>query len=363
MEDFDTLVLNPEWISQGIYKIINWVHEQEKYSISGVDFPTVFEDEANRFPVDKHLFLFKLIKRYELAYETEKSGRLIIPHLLHEDRPKILPDFPVGESLMLRYKAEQPLPPNTISRFIVRHNEEIKKEGKEFFAWRYGVVLEDETGSIALVRESKEERMITVSVKGNNKTAYLNKLRETLNDIFNSYKSKKPELQYRIERFGQIPDYIEKNNPLWLSDSKIYNHLIDNRSYYDDYSGKDISIPPIVRDFNITVDTLIMGGQGHRIDRSTHITVSLPNDLRKEIESIIPQIAAIANDLSEEQEEVMAELKQINAQLNKKQPTIPKIKSAFSSIHGILCGIAANAATDPVIAGITTILKGLGALG
>ena len=266
IEDFDTLVLNPEWISQGIYKIINWVHKEDKYSISDIDFPTVFKDEADRYPVSKHPFLFNLMKRYELAYETEKKGLLIIPHLLHEDRPEILPDFPVGESLMLRYKAEQSLPPNTISRFIVRHNEELKG----FLVWRDGVVLESGNGSIALVRESKEERMITVSVRGNNKTAYLDKLRETLNNIFYSYKSKKPELQYRIERFGQLPDEIEKNNPLWLSDSKIYNHHIDNRPYYDDYSRRDISMHSIIQKFNITTDTFIMGGQGHRINRSVN---------------------------------------------------------------------------------------------
>ena len=70
------------------------------------------------------------MKHYELAYETKGVKELIIPHLLKEDRPEKLPDFPVGESLMLRYKAEQPLPPNTVSRFIVRHNQQIKKARK-----------------------------------------------------------------------------------------------------------------------------------------------------------------------------------------------------------------------------------------
>ena len=65
---------------------------------------------------------------------------------------------------MLRYKAEQPLPPNTITRFIVRHNQEIKKEGKTYLVWRHGVVLENGKGTIALVRE--ENRTISVSVKG-----------------------------------------------------------------------------------------------------------------------------------------------------------------------------------------------------
>ena len=196
-------------------------------------------------------------------------------HLLHEDRPKTLPDFPVDNSLMLRYKSEQPLPPNTISRFIVRHNEEIKKDGKEFLVWRYGVVLEDGNGCIALVRESKEHT-ISVSVKGQDKTAYLDKLRETLNTIFNSYKSKKPELLYRIERFGQIPDGIEEKNPLWLPDSKIYNHYIIKRPYYDDYSNRDIPMQNVVKNYHINAENLIMG-EGKIIDKSVQNTFNFQN--------------------------------------------------------------------------------------
>ncbi len=204
MKEIDTLVLNPEWISHGVYKIINWVNEEKKYSLTLDEFEVVFKEDGNRHPKDKHPFLFKLMKHYELAYETKEEKKLVIPHLLNEDRPNELPDFPVGESLMLRYKAEQALPPNTISRFIVRHNQQIKREKGKYVVWRYGVLLKDDKGSMALVRE--EDRDITVSVKGPDKTNYISTLRETLNDIFNSYKSEKPELQYRIERYGEIPE-------------------------------------------------------------------------------------------------------------------------------------------------------------
>jgi len=277
MKDFNMLVLNPEWISHGVYKIIYWVHQQGRYSIFLTDFPFVFKNDEIRYPVDKHPFLFELMKRYELAYETEQKNCLIIPHLLQEDRPYILPDFHLGESLMLRYKADQPLPPNTISRFFVRHNEEIVKHGNEFLVWRYGVVLDDGNSSMALVREWKDERMITVSVKGENKTAYLDKLRETLNEIFNSYKSMKPELQYGIERFGQIPDETVKDNFLWLSDRTIFAHYVNKRPYYDAYSDRDIYMPSVVYNYHITINNLITGGQGNLIDSSLRNTFNFHN--------------------------------------------------------------------------------------
>ncbi len=277
MEEFDTLVLNPEWISHGVYKIINWVNEEKKHSLTLNDFATVFKEDINRYPKKQRKFLFKLMKHYELAYETKGGKELIIPHLLKEDRPEELPDFPVGESLMLRYKAEQPLPPNTISRFIVRHNQEIKKEKQEYLVWRYGVVLKDSNSSIALVREG--ERTISVSVKGLDKTNYISTLRETLNDIFNTYKSEKPELQYRIERFGQIPDEVEAKNPLWLLDRKILNQSNDNIPYYEDITGQHIDLHYTVKNYNITAENLMLEGRENQFiaDKSTHTTFNFHN--------------------------------------------------------------------------------------
>ncbi len=265
MEEFNTLVLNPEWISHGVYRIINWVNEEKRHSLTLDDFVAVFKWDENRYPNDKHNFLFSLMKHYELAYEAEE-GDMIIPHLLKKDRPEALPDFPIGESLMLRYKADQPLPPNTVSRFIVRHNQEIKKEKRSNLVWRCGVVLEDGKGSIALVRG--EDRAISVSVRGDDKTNYLNSLRATLNDIFNSYKSEKPELQYRIERFGQLPDEIEEKNPIWLPDTKILNHHLREKLYYDDATDQDISLARTVNMYKIEATNVITGGQGHQIMRN-----------------------------------------------------------------------------------------------
>ena len=277
MDEFDTLVLNPEWISHGVYKIINWVNEAKKHSLTLNEFSSVFKDDGNRYPKQQHKFLFKLMKHYELAYETKNGQNLIIPHLLKEDRPAKLPGFPMGESLMLRYKAEQPLPPNSISRFIVRHNQEIKNEKKNGLVWRYGVVLEDDHSSTALVRE--EDRTISVYVKGEDKTNYISVLRETLNNIFNSYKSEKPELQYRIERFGQIPNDVEAKNPLWLPDRKILNQSNEDIPYYEDMTGEHIDLHYTVKNYNINAENLMLDGRENKFvkDQSTHTIFNFHN--------------------------------------------------------------------------------------
>ena len=263
-EKYKTLILNPEWISYSVYKTINWVSNQETYSIQLEQFLEIFKKELDRYPKEKHPFLFDLIKHYELAYETKNSKRLIIPHLLDEDQPlpEQIPDFKASESLMMRYEAEQPLPPDTISRFIVRHHQQIKQDGKEYLVWRYGVILEDGAGSIALVREV--DRRIEVSVKGEDKTAFISTLRATLNQIFDSYKSKHPELRYRIfpQEQGQLG-----STDLWLPEQKVSNLYNLNKPYFDDTRNLDIPMGSIVHIYNITASSgssVMFGGQGNQ---------------------------------------------------------------------------------------------------
>lgn len=247
MEQYNTIILNPEWISDGVYQIINWVHNQKTHEITLSDFKKVFAKDKKRYPADQYHFLFDLILNYELAYKTDKGNKLIIPHLLKEDQPANLPNFEIGGSLMLKYKADQALPPHTISRFIVKHSDQIKKHGNDYLVWRYGVVLEDNKGSVALVREWN--RTIDVSVKGPTKTAYISQLRETLNTIFDGYKSKKPELQYNISQIG-----TQYNT--WLSEKSITGFLMNNRDYYDPITNEDIPLKNLVNIIDVDYSQL-----------------------------------------------------------------------------------------------------------
>jgi GTPase SAR1 family protein len=274
MEGVDTLVLNPEWISHGVYTIINWAHEQKKYSVSLKDFSEAFEKVAERYHAAQHGFLFKLMQRYELAFEVKDKQTLIIPHLLKTDQPPNLPVFEVGDSLMLRYKAEQPLPPNTISRFIVRHNEQIRKGAQFHWAWRYGVVLEDGKGTVALVRE--DDRTISVSVKGPDKTKYISTLRETLNAIFDSYKSNKPELQYSIQEIGEGAQSLGTPD-LWLPEKEVLALAALGKPYYDYNRGRDIYLNVTVNHYNINSHYAIVGDENHLTSGSHNMTFNFHN--------------------------------------------------------------------------------------
>ncbi|MDR2970797.1 MAG: hypothetical protein LBU83_02535 [Bacteroidales bacterium] len=313
IEGFDMLVLNPDWITNGIYKVINWVHNNSKHTIYFDDFERIFnDDEKKRYPKDQFNFILELMKKYELAYSKEDSV-ITIPHLLKEDQPAKLPDFPIEESLMIKYVSEQSLPPNTVCRLIVRRHEEIRSDGE---VWRYGVVLKYEKNTIALVYE--DDRNIVITVKGGNKGEYISKLRETMNEIFDSYKSQKPELQYRIVQIGEnIPQQAirqSEDDDILLPYETIKTYAEMGQQYLHPQLRLFINLGPTAQVFNITNniinDNSIANNSNNTITNTfnfNNCNINLQGDINsliraldlKKDSDIIEELQGIVSDLEE----------------------------------------------------------------
>ena len=244
----DSFVLNPDWLSHGVYTIINWLSSQNRYGIAKHELKLVFKDKPDRYPEGKcYDFLFELLKHYELAYEVRDGEQLLIPHLMDQDRPADLPAFETEESLQVNYQAVQPLPPDTISRFIVKHHHQIRNQEE---VWRYGLILEDGRGSLAMVRE--QDWMISLIVKGAFKSDFIAELRYSLNNIFASYKNQHPTLEYRIDVLGaNDADWKGDHQELFLPEQKVLNHLNHLRPYYDDRTNRSIPLGYVARDYKL----------------------------------------------------------------------------------------------------------------
>lgn len=253
LKKHNTLVLNPRWISFGIYKIINWVNEQDdKYDITLSELPEVFKNSSHRYPKKELAFLIDMLRYYELAFKVKNEDRWIIPAVLEIDSPEHLPDFNNLDVFKFRFVADYPLPPDSISRLMVRHSDEIMVDNETYIAWRYGVLLEYDQNTRALVEE--KDNKIVVSVKGPKAKAYLVSLRDSLERIFESYKSKQPVLEYDIAYYGQIPKDIKDN---WLSEKKIEVHSQKNMPYLDEKTGKIMDLRELAEKFNIII---VQGG-------------------------------------------------------------------------------------------------------
>jgi len=197
MGEFNTMVLNPGWISHGIYRLINWGLHEKISTISISNFLKAFTGkDADKYPEGKAGFLFRLMETYELAFFKDKDIlEIFVPLLRPVDRPtEGLPVFEFGERLRMEYCANQALPPYTVARLAVRHSA----EWKEVLSWRFGAVLNWEGTEALVVMENEHAHSVTVSVKGPKQTEYISILRTTLNDIFKVYESNFPELKYEV---------------------------------------------------------------------------------------------------------------------------------------------------------------------
>ena len=89
IDDLKTVVLDLEWITFGIYDIINWLGNYKKdYILDFNEFEDIFKSNSTKYPKEKHSFLYKLMLHYELAYE-EKEGILVVPQCMATDELRI----------------------------------------------------------------------------------------------------------------------------------------------------------------------------------------------------------------------------------------------------------------------------------
>ncbi len=153
----DTHVLNPEWVTNGVYKILNdrkiIVDDRGILKISELN--RILNQQ--RYPIRKHLFITGMMRKFELCFDLEPDKQFLISDILPKEERY------TGEwEKTLAFEYHYPvLPGSVISRFIVRMNHYIHKHTY----WRNGVVLEHE-GNLALVKADREDKIIKIRVKG-----------------------------------------------------------------------------------------------------------------------------------------------------------------------------------------------------
>ncbi len=156
----DTNILNPEWVTQGIYKILN---SNELFQSKGVLRATALSHILDRgeYPPDKHEFLIGMMRKFELCFAFEgREDTYLIPDLLPKEQPALNWDEETALGWEYHYDV---LPGSVISRFIVRTSHLLPKEQLAY--WRSGVVLDIE-GNKARVKADSEARKATVSILG-----------------------------------------------------------------------------------------------------------------------------------------------------------------------------------------------------
>jgi internalin A len=156
----DTHILNPHWITKGIYTILNAnTLTQSKGEINVSDFATILDPIA--YPPERHTYLFELMRKFELCFRfPEDEGRYLIPQLLDKQQPPEADTFEPTECLNFQYHYPI-LPEGLLPRFIVRTYSHSTSQPR----WRTGVILSFE-GDTALVKADIQDKKVYILVKG-----------------------------------------------------------------------------------------------------------------------------------------------------------------------------------------------------
>ena len=189
-------ILNPQWVTNGVYKILNW---KPLFENKGVLTLAMLNDilKPPDYPSDKRLFIVDMMKKFELCYDipygydVEPDKIFLIPDLLPKDQPEgiELKNVPAFE---YQYPV---LPSSVITRFIVRMNQHIENN----VAWRTGVVLKIGNNQ-AIVIADIEDKKISIYIDGLEHTRRdaLSAIRYQLDEIHSTIKGLNPQKRIPI---------------------------------------------------------------------------------------------------------------------------------------------------------------------
>ena len=186
----DTHVLDPKWLTNAVYKIIN---SKILSNCKGVLKLSLLEKiltpkDKNDYvyPPDRYSFIIDLMHKFELCYKMEDQ-RVLVPDLLNVGEPPIEFDYENSLKFQVHYEF---LPRSVMPRFIVKRHKEIKAQ----LRWRTGVVLENkEFGAAAVVKMDERDKKIFIYIEGEQKRDYLATIIHTLREIHGSFEKIAPD--------------------------------------------------------------------------------------------------------------------------------------------------------------------------
>lgn len=198
-------VLNPQWVTEGIYAMLNSLALRDAGGRFTVEsFGEVLS--ANAYPEQLHPYLLALMRKFQLCHPLDdRLERHLIPELLTKEEPELDPVLLSRECLCFAYRYGSVLPEGLLPRFIV--DTYVHREPK--VVWRTGVVLE-RANCRALIRADVQGRTVTIRVAGpaaGGRRELLGIIREYFERIHRSYE------RLPVEELVPIPGHPDATVP------------------------------------------------------------------------------------------------------------------------------------------------------
>ena len=116
----DTHVLNPHWVTGGIYRILNAPLLADRKGVLHMDdLPRILPEDD--YPRTMHLFLLDLMRKFDLGFPfPDDADRYLVPELLDKQQAPEAEQFSPDDCLRFEYRYNPILPEGLLPRFIVR---------------------------------------------------------------------------------------------------------------------------------------------------------------------------------------------------------------------------------------------------
>lgn len=181
----DTHVLDPEWVTYAVYKIINSKQLAENHGVLKLtEIRNILKakevDGRFKYPSSQLNFIIELMIKFELCFKISEP-EILIPDLLAIQEP----DFKLPErdnlEVIISYTF---LPKSIMPRLIVNLHNDIKDN----FRWRTGLIIIDNSlKTSAIIKADYEQKEIKIIVNGSEKRDYLSVILFILRRINGSF--------------------------------------------------------------------------------------------------------------------------------------------------------------------------------
>ena len=232
----DTNVINPQWIMDGVYAIINdpIVKDEKKGELHLSNLERILPPE--KFPKARHVYLLELMQKFNLCYAAnDKRDLFFIPDLFEDIEPEF--DWDSDNTMHFRYNYDDFSPNAFMTRFIVEMNQDIVENKR----WRSGVYISNGSCS-AKVYQTYRKNYIHVEVTGNKGEgrSYLYTIREAFRKLHKPY----PEMNIQQEVLykGHWLDYLELIELEKVNETKYHTKLKERLPVTEILNGYSTSI-------------------------------------------------------------------------------------------------------------------------
>lgn len=236
----DTHVLNPHWVTRGIYSILNsnWLKanggELHLNQLSSILDPIQYPTAMSRFILD-------LMRKFDLCFNfPEDNLHYLIPELLDKQEPDSIEPFKMEECVNFQYHYPI-LTEGLLPRFIVRTHRLSQNEPR----WRSGVILKFENNT-AIVTADPEDKKVFVSVSGlpSGRRRLLAIIRSDFEHIHQDMPSLKPQEMVPLPNHPEVVIPYKKLNAFEREGLRTFHEVIGDRvvelNVYDLLNGVDL---------------------------------------------------------------------------------------------------------------------------